>query len=168
MSHAVGTGAPEKLDNAGVVSILNGLIETNKDAQDGFTAAAGAVEHTDLKALFHELGQERSRFAGDLQSIVNGLGQEPEKSGTFLASLSRGWMDFKASLSSNEAASVLKSCERAEDTAVAAYRSALENPLPANVAETIRAQSIKVKSSHDRVKALRDSFSHETVRSAAN
>src|SRR5438128_2715118 len=39
-------------DNRPIISTLNGLIETCKDAQNGFQTAADAVHNPDLKNLF--------------------------------------------------------------------------------------------------------------------
>jgi hypothetical protein len=59
--------------NDDVISTLNGLIETCKDGQNGFKEAAEGVERSDLKSLFYEFSQQRSQFAGELQSLVQSL-----------------------------------------------------------------------------------------------
>jgi Domain of unknown function (DUF2383) len=51
-------------------SVLNDLIETLRDGQKGFQEAAEAVKDPQLKSLFVEYSQQRSRFATDLQSQV--------------------------------------------------------------------------------------------------
>ena len=67
--------ASTKLSNDEVISTLNGLIETCKDGQDGFKTAAEGVERSDLKSLFYEFAQQRSQFAGELQTLV----REPDQ-----------------------------------------------------------------------------------------
>jgi len=52
--------------------------------------------------------------------------------------------------------SILEECERGEDVAVDAFRTALEANLPANVLSVVQRQADAVKGVHDRVKALRD------------
>jgi hypothetical protein len=66
--------------NDDVISTLNGLIETCKDGQNGFKEAAEGVDRSDLKSLFYEFSQQRSQFAGELQSLVQSLGGDPENS----------------------------------------------------------------------------------------
>ena len=51
-------------------SILNNIIETLKDGQEGFRAASEDVKSPDLKSLFSEYSLQRSAFAGELQSLV--------------------------------------------------------------------------------------------------
>src|SRR5881409_1158135 len=86
------------MSNDDVVSTLNGLIETCKDGQEGFKQAAEGVERSDLKSLFFEFSQQRAHFAGELQSLVQTLGEDPAKSGSFAGSLHRGWINIKSAV----------------------------------------------------------------------
>lgn len=140
-------------------SVLNNLIETLKDGQEGFRAASEDVQSSDLKALFSEYSLQRSSFAGELQSLVRDFGEgEPEDSGSVSGAVHRGWIDLKSALTSHDDHAILSECERGEDVAVAAYRKALEDPdLSGPVADTLQRQYSDVKAAHDRVKALRDS-----------
>lgn len=146
------------IDNDSVISTLNGLIETCKDGQNGFKEAAEGVERSDLKSLFYEFSQQRSQFAGELQSLVQSMGGDPANSGSTLAALHRGWIDIKSIVTGKDEEAILNECERGEDSAKSNYRSALEEQLPANVAETVQTQFTSIKAAHDRVKALRDSY----------
>lgn len=146
------------IDNDSVISTLNGLIETCKDGQNGFKEAAEGVERSDLKSLFYEFSQQRSQFAGELQTLVQRLGGDPENSGSTLAALHRGWINIKSVVTGKDEKAILNECERGEDSAKNAYKNALEETLPSNVMETIRTQYTSVQAAHDRIKALRDSY----------
>jgi len=139
---------------------LNDLIETLKDGQEGFRAAAADVKASDLKTLFGELSLQRSKFAGELQALAHGLGEKnPADSGSAAGALHRGWINLKAALVKQDIHAVLSECERGEDVAVSAYQKALEeSDLDGNVVETLRRQYMQVQASHDRVKSLRDSM----------
>lgn len=149
------------LSNDDVISTLNGLIETCKDGQEGFTAAAEGIERSDLKSLFYEFAQQRSQFAGELQTLVQSLGGDPENSGSIAGSLHRGWINIKSAVTGKDEHSILNECERGEDVAKAAYKSALENALPAHILDSVQSQYTAIQSAHDRVKALRDSTNSE-------
>jgi uncharacterized protein (TIGR02284 family) len=151
----------ERPTNDEVISVLNGLIETCRDGQEGFKQAADGVNRSDLKKLFFEFSQQRATFVGDLQSLVQTLGSDPENSGSIAGSLHRGWMDLKAAITGNGEGAVLNECERGEDSAVKEYKSALEQNLPAYILQTIQDQYTSIKSAHDRIKALRDSANNE-------
>src|SRR4029450_8654814 len=60
-------------------TILNDLIETLKDGQEGFRQAAEAVSNSQLKSVFRDYSQQRSRFATALQSEAQRHGEtDPE------------------------------------------------------------------------------------------
>ncbi|MGB2913462.1 MAG: DUF2383 domain-containing protein, partial [Pyrinomonadaceae bacterium] len=64
----------ETASNADVIAILNGLIETCKDGQNGFKTAAEGIERSELKTVVYEFSQQRSEFSGILQGLVRELG----------------------------------------------------------------------------------------------
>ena len=138
------------------------MIETCKDGQNGFQEAAEGVERSDLKSLFYEFSQQRAQFAGELQSLVQSLGGDPENSGSMAAALHRGWINIKSAVTGKDEAAILNECERGEDSAKDMYKDALKQWLPANVMETIQTQYTAVQSAHDRVKALRNAANNET------
>ena len=142
------------------ISTLNNLIETLKDGQAGFRAAAEDITDSRLKKLFSEYSLQRSRFAGELQSLVQSLGEsDPANSGSVAGAVHRGWINLKAALMSKDEHAVLAECERGEDVAVAAYRKVLDDPdLPGNVRATVEKQFAEVKTTHDHVRNLRDSL----------
>lgn len=140
------------------VSELNELIETCKDGQEGFKQAADGVERSDLKSLFFEFSQQRAHFAGELQDIVQKLGEEPETSGSTAGALHRGWINIKSAVTGKDEQAVLNECERGEDSAKNTYKDALEKPFPAYIADVVRNQYESIQMAHDRVKSLRDSY----------
>jgi uncharacterized protein (TIGR02284 family) len=142
-----------------IASKLNDLIQICKDGEEGFRTAAEGVDSPELKSFFNECSQQRAQFASEL---VSSLGGDPESSGSFSGAVHRGWMDLKAAIEGNDPKGVLNECERGEDYAKKAYREALENDrLPANIREVVQRQCDAVIATHDRVKILRDSASHE-------
>jgi uncharacterized protein (TIGR02284 family) len=142
---------------ASITSVLNSLIETCKDGQEGFRSAMENVKNADYKSLFSELSIQRQQFITELQGLVRGLGEDTEKTGSVAGALHRGWIDLKAALTSGDEHAILAECERGEDSAVAEYRDALEHEdLSANVRGVLRQQYMGVQAAHDRVRDLRD------------
>lgn len=142
-----------------IASFLNSLIQTCKDGQEAFRAAAESVENADFKALFTELSMQRQQFANELQTLVRGLGENAEVSGTIGGAMRSGWIDLKAAITNGDVQAILVECERGEDAAVAEYHEALEHDdLPHNVRAALRQQYMGVQAAHDRVRDLRDRF----------
>ncbi len=144
------------------ISTLNNLIETCKDGQEGFKQAAEGVERSDLKSLFYDLGQQRAKFAGELQALVRELGGDPETTSSAAGALHRGWINIKSYVTGKDEAGVLNEAERGEDIAKKAYKDALAENLPANVMTVVQAQSNEVMTAHDRVRDLRDATNAAT------
>jgi uncharacterized protein (TIGR02284 family) len=143
------------------ISILNNLIETCKDGQEGFSTAAKDAKDMELARVFSHYAAQRGNYIREMQQRVRALGGDADKHGTLTGSVHRGWIDLKAALSSNEPHAVLAECERGEDAAVENFRDALHEPeLDMETRALIQRQSAGVQEAHDRIKELRDSVAY--------
>ncbi len=143
------------MDYDDAISTLNNLIETCKDGENGFRTAAEGVKDSKLKTLFNTYSQQRAKFAAELQGEVRGLGGDPEKTGSVAASLHRGWINIKSTVTGEDEAAIIAECERGEDSAKANYEEAMKEDLPAKVKSTIEQQYGQVKEAHDRIRDLK-------------
>jgi uncharacterized protein (TIGR02284 family) len=137
-----------------VSSTLNQLIQTCKDGEEGFEAAAEAVSDPNLRHLFESYSQQRSEFAAELEVEVQRMAKEPAQEGHVAAALHRGWMDLKAAVSGRDEGAIIAECERGEDLAVTAYQKALAAPLPHDLRAILERQFIKIQEAHDQVRSL--------------
>jgi len=138
------------------ISTINSLIETLKDGQEGFKQAAEGVADPQLKSLFNEYSQQRSRFASELQSQAQMLGEsKPEESSSTAGALHRTWINLKSAVTSGDDHAILAECERGEDSAVKEYEEAMRDLSP-SLRDIVSRQYSEVKSAHDRIKTLRD------------
>jgi len=149
------------IDRDDVISVLNDLIETCRDGQEGFRNAAEHVKDSHLKQMFMEYSTQRAQFLGQLQNEAQRLGDhDPEKKGCVAGSMHRGWMNLKSSVTGYDDQAIVNECERGEDTAVSSYKDALEKKIPENIRTIIESQYQQVKEVHDRVSQLKHSYSH--------
>ena len=133
------------------------MIETLKDGEKGFKEAAEAVKDPQLKSLFQEYSQQRSRFANELQTQARSLGEsEPEKTSSAAGAMHRAWINLKSAVTSGDDKSILSECERGEDSAVHEFEEALQDGLTSPLRDIVSRQYSEIKSAHDRVKHLRD------------
>ncbi|MBC7930989.1 MAG: PA2169 family four-helix-bundle protein [Rubrivivax sp.] len=140
--------------NDEVISTLNNLIETCRDGQNGFQTAADGIKNSELKELFFGYSQQRAKFVGELQDEVRHLGGDPENTGSVAATLHRGWINIKSTITGEDEGAVIAECERGEDSAVSNYRDALDTDAPANVRQVIERQFASIKEAHDRIRSL--------------
>ena len=141
--------------NEQVISTLNGLIQTCRDGQEGFQAAAEGVASAELRDLFLGYSRQRASFAGELQDEVRRLGGDPADSGSIAGTLHRGWLGLTAAVSGRDDDAVVNECERGEDSALANYRAALGVDLPSSVRVLVERQFAEVKEAHDYVRRLK-------------
>ena len=137
--------------------ILDNLIETLKDGQEGFKQAAESVKNLQLKSLFHEYSRQRAQFVVELRSKAQSPDErESEMSGSAAGALHRGWINLKSALSRGDEHAILAECERGEDSAVREFEEAMHDGLTSPLQEIVSRQFSEIKSAHDRVKHLRD------------
>jgi len=138
-------------------TVLNNLIETLKDGQEGFKQAAEGVSDPKLKSLFRDYSQQRSSFATALQSEARRHGEtEPETSSSATGALHRGWINLKSAITGGDEHAILAECERGEDSAVEEYKKALDDGLTPSAQELVSRQFAEIKAAHDRIRSLRD------------
>lgn len=144
------------LSNDDVVDVLNDLIENSHDGEYGFRTCAEEVESASLKQVFSERAVGCRMAANELAQLVTQYGGTPADGGTTSGAMHRGWVHVKGAVGANSEASILNECERGEDAALARYRKALKQTLPADVRAVIERQAQGAQRNHDQIKALRD------------
>jgi uncharacterized protein (TIGR02284 family) len=142
----------ESVDDA--ASTLNQLIQTCKDGEAGFLAAAELVEDLNLQRLFESYSQQRAEFAAELQAEVRRMAEDPAECGHVMAALHRGWMDIKADVTGRDEGAIISECERGEDIAVRHYEKALDAGLAPDLRVLVERQFLQVKAAHDQIRSL--------------
>jgi hypothetical protein len=95
--------------------IIENLIETLKDGQEGFKQAAESVKDPQLKSLFEEYSRQRARFAIELRSQAQSPDERDSKmSGSAAGALHRGWINFKSALTSGDDHAILANASAAK------------------------------------------------------
>lgn len=142
-----------------IASVLNELVETSKDGEKGFRAAAEDTKNTELKAIFLRRAQDCAKGAVDLQQLVSRMGGRADEGGSVAGAMHRGWVNLKAAVSARDDLAILEECERGEDVAKAKYRKALEdNRLPDDVRTVVQHQYDGVIRNHEQIRDLQDRY----------
>lgn len=141
-----------------VVSVLNDLIETCKDGEQGFRSAAEKAKDGSLKSLFSKYSAQRAQYAQELQSAVAELGEKPATSGHVSATFHRGWIAIKEALAKDEDKALIFECENGEDAAMKNYKDALSSNLPSSVLSLVQRQFAGVQEAHGVVRDMKHSL----------
>ena len=151
------------MDRDDVVDTLNDLIENCKDGEYGFRTCAEHAKSSNLKDVFTQRAGDCSQAASELQQLVTQYGGKPDTGGSVSGAAHRGWVAVRGAVAFNDDQAMLNECERGEDIALNRYRKALEQDLPADVAQVVRRQMEGARRNHDQIKALRDSYKTKTT-----
>lgn len=145
------------------IELLNDLIKINNDRIKGYENALEDLKKADKPMLKENLNQlflsfidQSRKCRNELGNEVQSLGGKMEEDTTTSGKIYRGWMSVKAAFTGHDTKSILASCEFGEDAAQKAYHEALSEDLPSYILDMIQAQQDSLKSSHDKVKSLRD------------
>ena len=148
------------MQNDNAVSVLNNLIETCKDGEQGFKLAADGLTSAAIKTKFLEYSRQRAQMARELQEEVRRLGADPEKKGSVAGTMHRGWLNIRSIVSGKDDHAIVAEAERGEDVAKGVYEEALKESLPQSAMTVVQQQAAKVRQAHDDVRNIRD---RETV-----
>lgn len=145
--------------NDKAISILEKLVETCRDGQNGYRDAAEHTNTAELKEFFNRQSLERGQFAGELEREIERLGKaDPDREGSVSGAIHRKWFDLKQKLGGGDE-SILNSIEAGEDNAKKNYNDALnEKELTADLREIVSRQAQRVIAGHDRARDLRDRY----------
>jgi uncharacterized protein (TIGR02284 family) len=140
------------------IDVIERLIETCRDGQEGYRDAAAHTQTPELKDFFNRQSLQRAKFAGELESVALRLGEsDPDRSSSMASKLHRAWFDLKQKFGGGDL-SILESVEAGEDHAKKHYQEALRADLPIDLHEIVDIQAHSVFAAHDQVRSLRDSL----------
>ena len=140
---------------ADINDVIQGLIETCRDGEQGYQAAADHVKDGELRAYFLEQSSQRAHFAEELATFLQGSEGSAKEQGSVAGAVHRMWIDAKSKMGADDHG-ILVSVEAGEDRARDAFADALKKAVPAELQATIQRQFDLVKAAHDRVRQLRD------------
>src|SRR3954468_10652609 len=109
-----------------IQSILNDLIETSKDGEEGFKKSAEDAHNPELKTVFMEGARRCREGMQQLQALVRSQGGDPETTSSVSGTLHRGWVSLREAVSSRDDEAILEEVERGEDYAKHQYEDALK------------------------------------------
>lgn len=139
-----------------VSGVMEKLIDSCRDAENGYRDAAEHITDSTLKAWFQQQSLQRAQFALDLDLELKHLGKwEQTHQGTISGNVSRTWLDLRLALGGGDR-TILEAVEAGEDRSRTAYQEALQQPLPPEALGIIRSQAQAVFAAHDRARELRD------------
>lgn len=142
-----------------IVGSLNELIAIAKDVEYGLRTCAGYATGYELRQLFEHGSTTSAAHVAELNALVLQYGGRPSLHGTAAGAVQRAWVRLRDSVNGLTDEGLIDDCERAEDHALARFRSALSiDPLPGGARELIARQADVVERLRDLLRQRREAM----------
>ncbi|MEW6209770.1 MAG: PA2169 family four-helix-bundle protein [Acidobacteriota bacterium] len=128
------------MDSKETITQLSNLIQTCRDAHEGFRLAAQVASNNEIKTFLTGLSARRTGFVADLAPHVRALNVNPEKELSLSSTLRRAWLEAKNNFSNKDDRSLLAEVGKAEDYVITVYENALKTSLPVAVRPVVEQQ----------------------------
>jgi uncharacterized protein (TIGR02284 family) len=141
--------------NQAVIDKLNHLIDIAEDGKYGYENAAKDVTDDKVRSLFSHYADERKVYIRILQDQIMALGGEIKISeGGPVGSIHRTWMDFKSLITGGDRDPILNICITGEESAINAYKKALDNSyITGTTKDIIAGQCVGIENALSKIKA---------------
>lgn len=113
-----------------VTNIVQDLIATCRDSEEGFGKAAKGVHSDNLRHRFTGIARQRADFADELGQWLSGQGIEPPQTGHQSGIQERGWRELEVRIRPKDDYTFLQDCENGEEHTLRHYEQALTQDLP--------------------------------------
>ncbi|RYE06441.1 MAG: PA2169 family four-helix-bundle protein [Rickettsiaceae bacterium] len=146
-----------------VVKILNNLIKTSRDGEEGFRSAAEHATDQELKNILLERAKGCNHAVIELQKHVlnyDNNAENIEQDGTVLGAMHRGWLNFKSMIAGNSDQAILTECMRGETVAKEEYELALKQELPEGIHTLLQHQYDGLMENYNLIDSLLAKFSN--------
>ena len=133
--------------------LVKSVIEVLNDGQKGYADIGEHITDPEMRTFFMSESRTRGTFASELSSAAG----MSDVGGTATAAIHRSWGDLKAKLGGGDH-TLLETAEQGEDVAKKAYQEALaDTSVSGPIRAILQQQQTHIVSSHNKVKAYRDS-----------
>jgi uncharacterized protein (TIGR02284 family) len=139
-------------NNLHVIELLNDLIATSHDSEEGFGKAAKGVHSDELRDMFTEISKQRAAFAAELEEHVRRLGGKPDTTGHYGALLHPGWGDLEARIRPKDDLAFLAECRRGEESSLKHFGHALARDLPPDIRVAVEEQANRLRMTIERLR----------------
>lgn len=144
------------MENDKVVSLLNGLLTKNYDAEKGYKEAGEKIEHSTLRSYFENQAKNRYDFGHEIKALISKYGGEPDKGTSVAGDLHRTWIAIRDAFTDGDQA-IYDECIRGEEAFSEEYAEVLNDEvIPQDVKELVRKQKDSVDKALASLRTMED------------
>jgi uncharacterized protein (TIGR02284 family) len=142
--------------------VLNDLISTCRDSQEGYSKAAKGVHSDDLRRVLMNIFEERGRFVEELQALVRSgsdghVADRPHGGGP----MHRGWSELEARIRPKGDPEILVNCLDGDATTLDHYDHAVASGLLTDDARQVAERQLqRVRASLEELRSRQTEHQH--------
>jgi uncharacterized protein (TIGR02284 family) len=140
--------------NAGLVEVLNGLVQSCRVGESGFKRAAEGVKDRELRVLLITYSEQRAQFVPELEEQIRRLGLDPGESDKVAVAAHQGWLDLEAVATDEDENALITQCQNGEKAILQEYEMALRQPLPDAVRALVEKQKALIEIGYERLQSI--------------
>lgn len=140
--------------------IINDLIATCHDAEEGYAKAAKGVHDHALSERLTAISGRRGQFAEELRKVVSGLGEPASSDAHFGGILHRGWVDLEARIRPKSVPEILSNCRDGDQETLKHYNHAVSEQLPDEIRAVVERQRDAVEADLESLEQHRSRNAH--------
>lgn len=140
-----------------LVKNLQGLLETNYDAEKGYRKALNHAHDPNLKGFIKNQAFLHGRFATEIDKLLHSLNERPKEHSSILGVFHRKWIDFRSSFNKKDDNIILEECIRGEKVTLKEYDEKFSKyKFPASIKSALKDQYTQLKDSINDLKTIDD------------
>jgi uncharacterized protein (TIGR02284 family) len=136
------------------VEALQELICVNLDGYQNIVQVSSATDREALTQLFHQLAEQRRKFATELGAHVYVNDGDLTPKGSLLEEIHRWWLDLTGKLERGDAQTLLEEVERGETALRDAYAEVIQDTQDHPIGAVLKAHHEEISRSCARVREL--------------
>ncbi|MEM6965284.1 MAG: PA2169 family four-helix-bundle protein [Bacteroidota bacterium] len=145
--------------NEKAIQDLNGLLQRNKDAAEGFVEVANNINYINLTQWLIDWSKRHRHYADELAVMIEKMGGEANESTTLLGELHHAWVDLKAQWTNNDTEALMEECYRGEEKIWNDYSEVVGvYALPDYAKSILNRQRNEIKRALQDIEALKISY----------
>lgn len=134
--------------------VLNDLIATCHDAEEGYAKAAKGVHDQTVSDRLAGISGERERFAAELSELVAKLGEQPASDAHYGGILHRGWVDLETRIRPKDQHDLLSDCVRGDEGTLKHYNHVSQVALPEEASRVVEKQRTQIQADLEYLNSL--------------
>lgn len=142
------------ISNESMTEVLNRMLRTCYDSQQGYKAAAEHISSSIISKLLNDYSVQRGRYANELIDEILKYCGAPVAADGIVQNVKRGWQNLTDVLNKKDVNAIIHECRKGDEAAMDQYEQILAENLPPMTKSMLMKHYEGMRQSVSRLKVL--------------